>query len=517
MKSDTIHPFKRVRAAGVPIVSWETPDPAATIAGCTKAMNGKAAGVPILVWDCVRGCTLPNVEGLDVTRGRDYIASIPEEIKGGWQSLPVILPYLCGSLPMGETPEGGDRAPGGVVFLLNGPRFWEDVVTMQAVWNCRDVFKSAGVTLCLIGPGAKLPAELRNDVPSFEEPVPDEADIAGIIDSITHDAGVTVSEEQKPKVIDGLLGYLSAFRVEQALSLSITKEGVDLDQLWRLKVAGLKETAGLEVSLPKFGFDSLVGCDGVKALLRDYLKGKKAPRVILWLDEIEKMLAGGSGGDLSGTTQALLEQFLYWTESRQVDGCLLLGIPGAGKSLTCQAVAGEAHIPLIRASLSTVKGGIVGQSEQQMSTLLKSVDAVGQGRILLLSTCNGLDALTPEVMARHRLATFFYDYPTEAEKQACFRYYVDKFKLTEKQASPLPPSRNWVGREIASCCERAWLFDKTLTEAAKSVVPVSVASASKMDTLRRSVSGRFLSAAHPGIFDTETAQAPAMGRKVEGL
>ena len=65
--------------------------------------------------------------------------------------------------------------------------------------------------------------------------------------------------------------------------------------------------------------------------------------------------------------------------------------------------------------MSTVKGSLVGQSEGQFKALLKCVDAVGQGRVLMIATCNSLDALTPELMARFKLATFFYDYPDEEE------------------------------------------------------------------------------------------------------
>lgn len=36
---------------------------------------------------------------------------------------------------------------------------------------------------------------------------------------------------------------------------------------------------------------------------------------VLWIDEIEKALAGGgSGGDSTGTTRRLVGQFLYWLQ-----------------------------------------------------------------------------------------------------------------------------------------------------------------------------------------------------------
>ena len=49
------HPFRAVRKAGVPLVAYETGDPWATVAGCMRAMNGKADATPFFQWDCLAG------------------------------------------------------------------------------------------------------------------------------------------------------------------------------------------------------------------------------------------------------------------------------------------------------------------------------------------------------------------------------------------------------------------------------------------------------------------------------
>lgn len=513
-KIKDVHPFLRSRRAGVPIVIIESYDPAATIKECCESLNGQQDETPLLVWDCATGIRPVSEETRDGGRvvarenapGKAWLAMLPEEVKASFISPTFPQNFLQHPLVYNDKP--------GAVFALNMHQFIgdpnrTDPATVQAIWNVRDAFKASGCTLVLVGCNSKLPPELKNDVPTFTEPVPDEEMITEVIDSVLADAEIDSTKIDKPKVIDGLLGYLARFGVEQSLALSLNPNGVNLDQLWDLKVAALKHAAGLEITRPKETFKDLKGAAGSIDLLNKLLHGKLPPRCVLWLDEIEKMLAG-STGDLSGTSQAMIEQFLFWTELRKVHGLLLIGIPGAGKSRTCQCVAGEAGIPLMRASMSTVKGSLVGQSEQQMKALLAAVDAVGQGRILMLATCNSLDNLSPEVMARFRIGTIFYDYPERDEARSIWDYYLKKFELG---AQPIPPSQNWVGREIASCCERAWLFDCSIAEAAKSVVPVCTANASKMDALRRSVSGRFLSASRPGIFSIEVAQST--GRKLD--
>jgi len=64
-----------------------------------------------------------------------------------------------------------------------------------------------------------------------------------------------------------------------------------------------------------------------------------------------------------------------------------------------------------------------------------------------------------------------------------------------------------------SCCYRAWLFRTSLEEAAKTVVPVSMASASKMEALRNSANGRFNAAAYVGAYKVN--QQAQTGRKME--
>lgn len=499
--TQTVNPFKSVRRAAVPIVAIETSDPAATIVQCLKSLNGSADKVPVLRWDVSRGLTAENKPGTE------YIDAI--KLKEAETGTPILiqltnpaeaLSYVINTPPVSQD----EDKKGGIVFMCNAHLCMTqnnepNLSVIQAIWNLRDTFKTFGATLCLLCPSLKIPSELSQDVVTITEEAPTAAEIESKIVSLATDADLDPAKIDKPKTVDALLGYLSLFAVEQSASIAMMQTGrptaPDIAKLWELKVANLKQCASLDVSIPRDGFEQMSGNDGVKQLIRRHINGREKPRAILWLEEIEKALAGGTT-DLSGTTQAVLEQFLYWTQSKKVKGFLLAGVPGAGKSLTCQATAGEANCPLLRASLSTVKGSLVGQSEANMKAMLKSIDAVAQGRVLMLATCNSLDTLSPEVMARFNLGTIWYDYPTAEEAAAIWDYYIKKFSLKDAP----PKKHNWVGREIESCCERAWLWNIPLAEAAETVVPVCTANAGKIEAIRQSVSGRFLSAAQPGIF-----------------
>lgn len=472
------HPVRAIRRAGVPLVFIETADPAATIKGCIAGLNGKNEQVVIAEHDVLRGLKGLNKPGIEWA---NKVSPSPTDTSNPAEFLDRIST---------QTPEGA------MVFFHQANRYLTNEAVIQGIWNLRDSYKGIQATLIMLGPGVDLPAELKNDVVVIEEPVPNTDDITTVVTTLSKESGVPVPELVLPKIVDTLLGYLSLFGVEQSFAMSVTKDGVDMDRLWDLKVKSLKTTAGMEITLPKDNFKNIAGTRGAKEFISMVLNGRRPPRCCCWIEELEKSLAG-SNSDLSGTTQALLEQFLFWTESKKIDGILLTGVPGAGKSATARATAGEAGVPLLRMSFSTVKGSLVGQSEANMKAMLKAADAIGQGRILLLATSNNPESLPPEVMARFKLAHFFYDSPDDEESAALWLYFMAKYELT----GPRPEgTEQWVGREVESCCERAWLFNIPLEEAAKTVVPIHISQKEKIDSMRQKANGRYLSAAHAGPY-----------------
>lgn len=481
-----------VRRAAVPLVAVETADPAATIVNICRSLNGSAQTVPIIRWDSVGAFAALN------------------------DSAGTVLPTLCNGADPSMVTNPTDalaflvKAPErALVFMLNAQRYWDVPTVAQGIWNCRDTYKSNGATLVLLAPSTNtLPPDIRNDVLALSEESPTADELLPMVESLAKDAKATV--KNAPAVVDTLLGYSSLFAAEQALAVNIAPDGVNMRGLFTTKVRGMRDTAGLEISLPSRTFADLAGNAGIKSFLKMYLKGKRKPRVVFHLDEIEKMIAG-STSDLSGTTQAVMEAFLYWTEERKVDGAILYGVPGAGKTATVDCTAGEAGVPRARGSMSSVKGSLVGQSEQNIKRMLAAVDAMGQGNVLMLATCNSMDTLPPEVQARFRLGIFFYDYPNDEEAAALWKYYTARYKIKDKVPAGVG---NWVGREVEAACYRADLFGVSLAEACKTIVPMCVSNASRMATLRNSASGRYQSAAYQGVYQTATVQQQPAGRKI---
>ena len=174
-----------------------------------------------------------------------------------------------------------------------------------------------------------------------------------------------------------------------------------------------------------------------------------APAVV-YLDEIEKSLAGlGSNGD-SGVSSRLFGTFLSWLSDHESD-------------------------------------------------------------VFVVCTSNDISKLPPEFSRAERFdGIFFLDLPTRTEKEAIWKLYRGQFDISPSE--PMPDDSDWTGAEIRSCCRLASLLDIPLSQAARNVVPVAVMATEQVERLRTWASGRCLSASTPGIYARHEATKP--GRRV---
>src|SRR5439155_17695123 len=83
----------------------------------------------------------------------------------------------------------------------------------------------------------------------------------------------------------------------------------------------------------------------------------------------------------------------------------------------------------------------------------------------VVGTCNDISKLPPEFSRAERWdGVFFLDLPGVAERDAIWKMYRSQFGIAEAQSRPNDTS--WTGAEIKPCCRLAALLDITLTQAA---------------------------------------------------
>lgn len=478
---------KAARRVGTPLLAVRTADPASAITQVCAGAIGKNGPPPVLVWDFVGGLQGRNDAG----------KSVVGKVLG--ENSPALGP--------GDVLAVAQRiASDTILFFLNPQRVWEQPDVVQGIWNLRDVFKAGGQMLVLVTPaGATLPIELQNDVMIIDEPLPATDDLARLVSETFESAGVSAPDHATASnAVDALVG-LAAFPAEQVLAMSLSKNGLDLGRLWERKCQAVEQTPGLTIWRGGETFDQIGGCENIKTFLTAVLRGREAPRVIVFVDEIEKAFAG-AGTDMSGVKTEMTGTMLSWMQDRGADGTIFIGPPGAAKSAVAKAAGATAGIPTVAFDLSAMQNSLVGGSGERLRAALQVVDAISQGRSLWIATCNSITSLPPELRRRYTLGTFFFDLPVAAERKAIWDIYLKRWSLTGE----IPDDDGWTGAEIKECCRKAWRLKLSLIESAKYIVPVSRSAADQIEALRRQASGRFLSASEAGVFTAEARQTTAV-------
>lgn len=88
--------------------------------------------------------------------------------------------------------------------------------------------------------------------------------------------------------------------------------------------------------------------------------------------------------------------------------------------------------------------------------------------VFFIGTANDVSKLPPEFTRSERLdGVFFLDLPGTEEKQKIWSMYRSAFRIPSDQRQP--NDSNWTGAEIRSCCRLAALLNVPLTEAASTL------------------------------------------------
>lgn len=116
------------------------------------------------------------------------------------------------------------------------------------IWNLRDQFKAKGATLVLLTTsGGMVPTELNQDVLVLDEPLPTAEELTGIVDQIFVDSKVPKpNKEGMAKAVEAIIG-LSAFQAEQRTAMSLSRTGLDYEDLWEAKRQAIEQVRGLSV------------------------------------------------------------------------------------------------------------------------------------------------------------------------------------------------------------------------------------------------------------------------------
>ncbi len=225
--------LKAARRAGTPLLAVRTADPASAMAQVSASLCVKTE-VPVFAWDIMGGMTARNKAAKESSAnvfGEKTALAGPADVLLALQKAAAVKQFADS-----------------IVFFQNPQRIWEQVDIVQGIWNLRDVFKVGGQMLVLVTtPGSVLPVELQNDVMVIDEPLPSADDLGAIIPGMFESAELAAPDAAVvDQAVDALVG-LAAFPAEQALAMSLSKRGLDVERLWERKRQAVEQVPGTRI------------------------------------------------------------------------------------------------------------------------------------------------------------------------------------------------------------------------------------------------------------------------------
>ncbi|MER7334891.1 MULTISPECIES: AAA family ATPase [unclassified Micromonospora] len=402
---------------------------------------------------------------------------------------------------------GGDRPGGpGVVRRLR---------------DLAAAFKAGPVprTLVLVSPVLHIPVELEKDVTIVDFPLPTEAEIRRVLDgmiaanSASGRIRMALDDLGRERFAKAALG-LTLHEAENAFARAMVNDGVldgsDLsvvheEKRQTVRKSGLLEFVDVAVDLADVG----------------------------GLENLKRWLSRRDGSWLA-------EAAAYGLPAPR--GVLITGVPGCGKSLTAKAVAAAWGLPLLRLDVGRVFAGLVGSSEQNMRTAIRTAEATapcvlwvdeiekgfagGAGDsgtsarvfgsfltwmqektrpVFVIATANDFEGLPPELLRKGRFdEIFFVDLPTRAERASIWRVHLARRLRNPAVAGGLTLddallgelaglSEGYSGAEIEQAvvgglfdafAERRPLSRDDLVRTLVGMVPLSVTQAERIDAVR---------------------------------
>jgi hypothetical protein len=444
-------------------------------------------GWSLASWDLEQGLCLGNQSSPEASDPIAALRSLPGLARGDDGSALLVLPNFH--------------------RLLNGPEI------IQALAQQIHRGKTQRTFVIILAPVVQIPVELEKQFVVLEHDLPDRNQLQTIARQIATEPGELPEGIELDRLLDAA-GGLTRFEAEGAFSLSLVRQSTLVPQvIWELKQGMLIKSGLLSLHRGRESFADLGGLEALKGFCTRALSSTSTtarPRGILLLGvpgSGKSAFCKALGNQVNRPTLvldigSLMGSLVGLTEERTRQALRIVDAMAPAILFI-----DELEKALAGASATTDSG--VGA--RLMGTLLSWLND-HTSEVFVVCTANDITRLPPEFSRAERFdAVFFVDLPGSAQKQRIWDIHLSRYGLADVPAKP--DAREWTGAEIQSCCRLAALLDLPLDQAARHVVPVAVTAAESMSKLRAFASGRCLDASKGGIYLHEAA-APATSRRV---
>jgi len=224
-----------------------------------------------------------------------------------------------------------------VLFLKDFHKFIGSVEVFRTVKNLIPVLKATDRHVVIVSPVLNIPIELEKDITVLNFQLPTVAELIETAKKIVEENALSVEVDEK--AISAGKG-LTLHEAENAMALSLVQEKTFSKKIIETEKLQAVRKSGLMELYEPVAESELGGLETLKRYIHNRKKGFENPQL------------------------------------PTPRGILLVGLPGAGKSLTAKVTASVLDFPLIRLDIASLKGSLVGESEARMRQALSLIDAV---------------------------------------------------------------------------------------------------------------------------------------------
>jgi ATPase family associated with various cellular activities (AAA) len=478
--SERLSEYVRAAFSGIWVQTHEQDDALHEIALLARKNNWHLAS-----WDIDKGLKLDGTESDAVPSANDPLSAIK-------------------SLNALATPDGS-----AILVLRNFHRFLGSAEIVQALDSALSQGKQAGKILIILSPVVQVPVELERQFVVIEHDLPGRDQLEQIARSIATEPGDLPEGDDLGLVLDAAAGLTrmeaeNAF----SLSL-VRHGRVVPETLWELKTGMLKKSGLLTLHRGGETFADLGGLEALKLFTKKALSGGRRgtvvrPRGVLLLGVPgtgKSALAKALGNETGRPTLVLDVGSLLGSLVGQSEERTRHALKIVDAMAPCVLFIDEIEKALAGASGQTDSG----VSVRMFGTFLTWLSD-HESDVFVVATSNDISKLPPEFSRAERWdSVWFIEFPDRKAKDTIWKMYQEKFGLGEQ---PRPNDRDWTGAEIKSACRLAALLEVPLIESATNVVPVAVTAGESVEKLRNWASGRCLSADRPGLYTRGTGGSP---------
>ncbi|HUH01757.1 MAG TPA: AAA family ATPase [Kofleriaceae bacterium] len=336
------------------------------------------------------------------------------------------------------------RGEGRALYVLRDFHpFLKEPSVVRRLRDLAEALRKTKKSIILLSPVQKTPPELEKSISAIIDwELPNRIEIEAIARRLIPQAPPATQQqlESEPafmeRIVEAALG-LTEIEAENVFAKSMVKTHTfDMDTILEEKKQIIRKSGMLEYYEHREEFSDIGGLE----VLKDWL--------------IKRRSAFSSRAREFGLPLP--------------KGILLIGVPGTGKSLTAKGVGALWEMPLLRLDVGKIFAGLVGSSEENIRSVIKTAEAIapavlwideiekgfsGTGSsnmsdggttsrvfgsfitwlqektspVFVIATANDVSALPPELLRKGRFdEIFFCDLPSSEERRAILDIHVRK-------------------------------------------------------------------------------------------